>query len=220
MGRSPVHADSTLHAARFTTDELSTTDEHSPASGRNQLRLSLCGLPAGHVGFAHASFSPGETRKAISTLRSVAVRFIQAMTYEVTARLSGENLQLLPVCRTDKTRGAHTKARRSPRRTLWKWFRPFVARCILRPMKKSTARESRTDWRKLATGSDAQIDTSDIPALNEDFFREAQLRTPKGKQLVSLRLDSDILDWFKRQGRGYQTRINAVLRAYVRSHKR
>jgi uncharacterized protein (DUF4415 family) len=85
---------------------------------------------------------------------------------------------------------------------------------------RNTAKESRTDWRKLATAPDTEIDTSDVPELSEEFFREAKLRLPKGKQSVSLRLDRDVLDWFKRQGKGYQTRINAILRAYVRSHRR
>jgi uncharacterized protein (DUF4415 family) len=85
--------------------------------------------------------------------------------------------------------------------------------------KMSSTKESRTDWEKLATQPDAQIDTSDIPELDKEFFRHAKLRMPKGKQMVSLRLDSDILDWFRRQGRGYQTKINAVLRAYVEAHK-
>ena len=67
---------------------------------------------------------------------------------------------------------------------------------------------------------DEKIDTSDIPELDADSFREAKLRLPTGKQLVSLRIDSDVLDWFKRQGKGYQTKINAVLRAYVRAHRR
>ncbi len=84
----------------------------------------------------------------------------------------------------------------------------------------NTTRDSRTDWRRLAALPDDRIDTSDIPELDENFFREAKLRLPPGKQLVSLRIDSDILDWFKRQGRGYQTRINAVLRAYVQVHRR
>jgi uncharacterized protein (DUF4415 family) len=96
---------------------------------------------------------------------------------------------------------------------------PYIA--ILRPMKpRNNSRESRTDWRKLARLPDDKIDTSDIPALGEDFFREAKRREPKGKPSVSLRVDRDVLDWFKRQGKGYQTRINAVLRAYVRSRKR
>lgn len=84
----------------------------------------------------------------------------------------------------------------------------------------NTTKESRTDWRKLATQPDDRIDTSDIPELGEDFFRTAGVRLPKGKQLVSLRLDRDVLDWFKRQGKGYQTKINAVLRAYVRAQRR
>jgi len=83
----------------------------------------------------------------------------------------------------------------------------------------NTTRESRTDWRRLAALPDEKIDTSDIPELDADFFREAKLRLPTGKQLVSLQIDSDVLDWFKRQGKGYQTKINAVLRAYVEAHK-
>ena len=85
---------------------------------------------------------------------------------------------------------------------------------------KNTTRESRTDWERLSRGSDKKIDTSDIPELHEEFFREAEIRLPAGKQLVSLRVDRDVLDWFKRQGKGYQTKINAVLRAYVRTRTR
>lgn len=65
---------------------------------------------------------------------------------------------------------------------------------------------------------DDKIDTSDVPELYEEFFRNAKVRLPAGKQLISLRLDRDILDWFKRRGKGYQTKINAVLRAYIQAH--
>lgn len=82
---------------------------------------------------------------------------------------------------------------------------------------RNSTKESRTDWDKLASMPDGAIDVSEAPELDKDFFREAKLRLPRGKQSVSLRLDSDVLDWFKRQGRGYQTKINAVLRAYVRA---
>ena len=83
----------------------------------------------------------------------------------------------------------------------------------------NTKRESRTNWRKLAALPNDKIDTSEVPELDEEFFREATLRLPKAKQLVSIRVDSDVLDWFRQQGKGYQTRINAVLRAYVRAHR-
>jgi uncharacterized protein (DUF4415 family) len=65
---------------------------------------------------------------------------------------------------------------------------------------------------------DADIDVSDIPELSADFFKEAELRMPRKKQLVSLRIDPDVLEWFKGRGKGYQTRINAILRAYMELH--
>jgi uncharacterized protein (DUF4415 family) len=83
----------------------------------------------------------------------------------------------------------------------------------------NTKRESRTNWRKLAALPDDRVDTSEIPELDEEFFRAATLRLPKAKQLVSIRIDSDVLDWFRQQGKGYQTKINAILRAYVRAHR-
>ena len=86
--------------------------------------------------------------------------------------------------------------------------------------KSSTTKESRTDWKRLAAKGDSKIDTSEVPELDKDFFRHAELRLPKNKRMVSLRLDSDVLDWFRQQGKGYQTRINAVLRAYIEAHTR
>lgn len=78
---------------------------------------------------------------------------------------------------------------------------------------------SKTDWSRLAQQSDRDIDTSDIPELGEDFFREAELRVP-AKQTVTIRLDSDVLAWFKEQGAGYQTRINQLLRQYMQAQQR
>ena len=70
---------------------------------------------------------------------------------------------------------------------------------------------SKTDWARLAQQDDKDIDTSDVPELDEDFFRQAELRVP-AKQTVTIRLDADVLAWFKAQGAGYQTRINQLLR--------
>lgn len=67
---------------------------------------------------------------------------------------------------------------------------------------------------------DEGIDFSDIPELTEEFFRNATIVYPERmKKHLSLRLDPDIVAFFKREGRGYQTRMNAVLRAYVDAHK-
>jgi uncharacterized protein (DUF4415 family) len=69
------------------------------------------------------------------------------------------------------------------------------------------------------TMSDEDIDTSDIPPLDESFFKEAELKMPRAKPAITIRLDPDVLDWFKGQGKGYQTRINAVLRMYMEAQR-
>ncbi|MCP2729833.1 BrnA antitoxin family protein [Limnofasciculus baicalensis] len=65
---------------------------------------------------------------------------------------------------------------------------------------------------------ESAIDTSDIPELDVNFWEKAKLVKPLTKQAISLRVDSDILDWFKSQGKGYQSLMNAVLRSYVEHH--
>lgn len=61
---------------------------------------------------------------------------------------------------------------------------------------------------------DEDIDTSDIPELDEHFWEKAKLIKPITKQAISLRIDNDVLEWFKNQGKGYQSLMNAVLRSY------
>jgi uncharacterized protein (DUF4415 family) len=73
---------------------------------------------------------------------------------------------------------------------------------------------------EIANMPDEDIDYSDIPELDEAWFAKAELRMPVTKEQVTLRLDVDILRFFKAQGKGYQTRINAVLRAYVDAMKK
>ena len=85
---------------------------------------------------------------------------------------------------------------------------------------KATKETSRTDWARVDAMEDEDIDTSDIPALDEAFFAEAELRMPQAKPSITIRLDPDVLEWFKGQGKGYQTRINAVLRKYVEAQKK
>jgi|TARA_R110002096_G_scaffold223440_1_gene412729 uncharacterized protein (DUF4415 family) len=75
-------------------------------------------------------------------------------------------------------------------------------------------RTSKTDWKRLAEQDDESVDTSDIPELDDDFFEKAELRVPE-KKPVTLRIDEDVLEWFKSQGKGYQTRINKLLRQYM-----
>jgi uncharacterized protein (DUF4415 family) len=79
-------------------------------------------------------------------------------------------------------------------------------------------KNSKTDWKRLSDQQNHDIDTSDSPELDDEFFQKAELRVPP-KQPVTLRLDADVLDWFKSQGRGYQTRINTLLRKYMEAQQ-
>lgn len=74
---------------------------------------------------------------------------------------------------------------------------------------------------ELAAMPDEDIDYSDAPELDEAFWQRARVLVPPApKQQLTLRVDGDVLDWFRAQGRGYQTRMNAVLRAYYESRRR
>ncbi|MBX3307665.1 MAG: BrnA antitoxin family protein [Nitrospira sp.] len=63
----------------------------------------------------------------------------------------------------------------------------------------------------------APLDYSDIPPLGDEFFTEATETWPPMKQQLTIRLDVDVLTWLKASGRGYQTRINRILRAAMES---
>ena len=62
---------------------------------------------------------------------------------------------------------------------------------------------------------DTEIDYSDIPELDEGFFKQAMRASEfkKQKTRVTMRLDADVVEWLKEQGKGYQTRANLILRA-------
>lgn len=81
--------------------------------------------------------------------------------------------------------------------------------------------KDKTDYARLDAMTDEDIaqavaDDPDAVPLDTDWT-EARLIIPPGKEAVTLRLDRDLLDWFREQGRGYQTRINAVLRAFYQA---
>jgi len=83
---------------------------------------------------------------------------------------------------------------------------------------KASRKRSRTDWQRIETMKDQDIDVSENPELDEQFFKEA-IWWPGPKRQITLRLDPDVLAFFRKRGRGYQTTINAVLRRYVEACK-
>ena len=88
---------------------------------------------------------------------------------------------------------------------------------------KNISRKSQTDWDRVDKMKDEEIDFSDNPELTPEMFAKAVVR--KGlkpivrKNQVTLRIDEDVLTWFKKQGTGYQTRINSLLKAYKEAHQ-
>ena len=89
--------------------------------------------------------------------------------------------------------------------------------------KKSTSTKSKTDFARLDKIKDEEIDYSDAPAITPEMFAKSIVRRglkPRTKKQLTLRVDSDVLEWYKKQGRGYQTKINMLLRAYMQEHQR
>ena len=80
-------------------------------------------------------------------------------------------------------------------------------------------KQSKTDWAKVKAMKDRDIDFSDVPELDDNFFAEATLWPGKKKQ-ITIRLDPDVVDFFKTKGRGYQSSINATLRRYMEAQQR
>jgi uncharacterized protein (DUF4415 family) len=78
---------------------------------------------------------------------------------------------------------------------------------------------SKERLKQIESISEKEIDYSDIPETDDAFWAKAELRVPQTKKGVYLRLDPDLIDWLKRQGPGYQTRINAILRSYMETHE-
>jgi uncharacterized protein (DUF4415 family) len=76
-------------------------------------------------------------------------------------------------------------------------------------------KKSNTNWDKLREMGDSEIDKSDIPELDKNFFRTAEIKLPKNKKMVSIRLDDEVLSWYKSQGPGYQTKINEILKMFM-----
>jgi uncharacterized protein (DUF4415 family) len=88
--------------------------------------------------------------------------------------------------------------------------------------KQSISKESLTDWKRLDALQDEDIDLTDAPEITPEMFAKAVIRRglkpPPSKQQITIRLDGDVLTWFRAQGDGYQTRINSLLRAYMEAH--
>jgi uncharacterized protein (DUF4415 family) len=87
--------------------------------------------------------------------------------------------------------------------------------------KVSAKRDS--DWKRLRSLDDNEIRRSlekdpEVQPTDSKFWKTARVVMPRPKRAVTIRLDADLLDWLRRE-RGYQTRINAVLRSYMEARR-
>ena len=71
--------------------------------------------------------------------------------------------------------------------------------------------------RQIAAAKDQDIDFSDIPELDDDFWRNAELVEPDRTEQITLRVKRSVLAYFRASGKGYQSRMNRVLESYVRA---
>ncbi len=88
----------------------------------------------------------------------------------------------------------------------------------------STSRRSQSNWARVKVLKDKDVVVDrDAPEWTPEMLARAVmkkgLKSSSAKALLSLRIDSDVLSWFKEQGPGYQSRMNALLRAYMEAHK-
>ena len=79
--------------------------------------------------------------------------------------------------------------------------------------------ESRTDWARIDAMTDDEIDTSDIPELDDEFFANAKLWVPKKRRSVTLNVENDVLEWFEEQGPNFQYRMSDALKEYADTHR-
>lgn len=91
--------------------------------------------------------------------------------------------------------------------------------------KIAAQRESRTDMARLRQMTEAELEQKiaadpDWKSVPKDWHLKAEAAMPRPKKLLSLRVDADVLEWFKDQGSGYQTRMNAVLRSFMEHEAR
>lgn len=92
-----------------------------------------------------------------------------------------------------------------------------------KPTRKASGKTGVTDWNRVRAASDSQIGRAvkadpDAHPTDLNFWKNARVVLPQPKQTITIRLDADLLAWLRRQ-KGYQTRINSVLRTYMEAQK-
>ncbi len=89
--------------------------------------------------------------------------------------------------------------------------------------KENSIKQSQTDWARIDAMTDEEIDFTDCPEITDEMWATGVLRKNfkpiPTKSQENLPVDRDIIEYFKAQGRDYQTKINQLLRAYMEAHQ-
>ncbi len=88
----------------------------------------------------------------------------------------------------------------------------------------STISNPKTDWDQAGALTEEQVRDAieadpDAHPTDEEFWKTARVVLPRPKETITIRLDAEVLEWFRGRGKGYQTRINAILRSYMDAHE-
>ena len=90
--------------------------------------------------------------------------------------------------------------------------------------RSSTKSAPKTDWERVDAATDEEVRAGidadpDAHPTDEDFWKGARVVLPRTKETMTIRVDAEVLEWFRKNGKGYQTRINAILRSYMQAHE-
>jgi uncharacterized DUF497 family protein/uncharacterized protein (DUF4415 family) len=159
-----------------------------------------------------------DTRKNYGETRYNVLAKVEGRVVHLTYTERGRVIWIISARQTNGSNGAMKKANRA--RAVLVDGKPYQKKAdgSLVPLK------GKTDWKLLDRMTSKQVeaiaaaDKEGAPMTDEEWA-EAEITTPH-KVSVGLRLDDDLLDWFKSKGKGYQTRINTILRRYYETHRK
>lgn len=159
-----------------------------------------------------------DTRKNYCETRYNVLAKVEGRVFHLTYTERGRVIWIISARQTNGSNGAMKKANRA--RAVLVDGKPYQKKAdgSLVPLK------GKTDWKLLDRMTSKQVeaiaaaDKEGAPMTDEEWAK-AEITTPH-KVSVGLRLDDDLLDWFKSKGKGYQTRINTILRRYYETHRK
>jgi uncharacterized DUF497 family protein/uncharacterized protein (DUF4415 family) len=164
-----------------------------------------------------------DRRRDYGEVRYMVLCPLEGVLVHVTYTVRGASIRLISARRASRRRSGTMSTESLTRALLTQDGRVLIEQ----PDGSYRPAKPRTDWERVRVMPEAEIEAAaasdpDALPLDQAFWRTARVAFPPQvrKKHTGLRIDEDVLAWFRAQGPGYQTRMNAVLRAYVDAQKR